>query len=208
MEPLILLAGGKSSRHITTDGPKALFNFNGKPWIECQIDNFIQAGGNQLIVVLGYWAKEIGEALINLKLTKKHLITNVVNEHPELGPFSSLQTGLKALNPSTISGAFILPIDVPCPQSETFELLNKQIQSQTNVQVIKPSYKEKNGHPVWLAKRTISKLLELDPKFSRLDEFIRSLPNNEIAIVPVNEKWINLNLNYEKDFIEYFRQRY
>jgi molybdopterin-guanine dinucleotide biosynthesis protein A len=49
--PLILLAGGRSSRMGT---PKGLLDYHGHPWLVEQVKRFKAASGKQVIIVLGF----------------------------------------------------------------------------------------------------------------------------------------------------------
>ena len=107
--PLILLAGGRSSRMGT---PKGLLNYHGHPWLIEQLRRFKAASGKRVIIVLGFhqapyfeqipWmVKAVTEPVQELGLE----ISATTNPAPEHGQFSSLQCAIDLLNahhPSTL----------------------------------------------------------------------------------------------------------
>src|SRR5262245_14676117 len=116
--PLILLAGGKSSR---MGRPKGLLDFRGEPWLIRQLRAFVRAGGRRIILVLGFEAQAYQPILAHLDLGSEVECRVTVNPAPERGSFSSLQHGAIALlaEPS-LEAAWISPIDVPLPAPETW----------------------------------------------------------------------------------------
>jgi CTP:molybdopterin cytidylyltransferase MocA len=99
--PLILLAGGRSSR---MGKPKGLLDYQGQPWLIEQLRRFKSASGKRSIVVLGFhqepyfaripWMeKAVGGTVRQLGLE----ISAVINPTPEQGQFSSLQSAIAFL---------------------------------------------------------------------------------------------------------------
>jgi CTP:molybdopterin cytidylyltransferase MocA len=228
--PLILLAGGRSSRMGT---PKGLLDYHGHPWLIEQLQRFKASYGKRVIIVLGYhqapyfeqipWlVKAVTEPVQQLGLE----ISVVINPAPEHGQFSSLQQAVAFLHanetdfterpcPSQapnaersfigqkIPGAFILPIDVPCPGKEVFQELAEAFSPSIDAAI--PQYQSKGGHPVLLGGDFLSRLAEVPPAspLARLDLQILSLPKDWIALVSVNDKSICLNMNSMIEFQKY-----
>jgi CTP:molybdopterin cytidylyltransferase MocA len=245
--PLILLAGGRSSRMGT---PKGLLNYHGHPWLIEQLLRFKAASGKRVIVVLGFHQAPYFEQipwLVNAVTNPVEQlglkISAVINPVPEHGQFSSLQAAIAFLHahhsspspqPSPIrlsssqatrgegvgfpssplrglrasrdrggGGAFILPIDVPCPGKEVFEKLAEAFNPSIDAAI--PQYQSKGGHPVLLGGDFLSRLAEIpgsSPK-ARLDLQIQSLPQDQVAFIPVDDKNIGLNMNSMTEFQNY-----
>jgi CTP:molybdopterin cytidylyltransferase MocA len=221
--PLILLAGGKSSRMGI---PKGLLDYRGNYWLLEQLTRFKAASGKRAIVVLGFHTEEYFDKIPWLRAaqTKPLLqlgleISAVVNPYPEQGQFSSLLCALSMLSiknhPSakhrtsntegvfSISGAFILPIDVPGPTREIYKKMAVALKEEGSV--VLPRCQSKGGHPVLLSPSFCSHLLSLDPVSpeARLDVQIKALPGDRLSIVPVTHPDISLNLNIQEDFKRY-----
>jgi CTP:molybdopterin cytidylyltransferase MocA len=227
--PLILLAGGRSSRMGT---PKGLLDYQGQPWLIEQLRRFRAAFGNQAIIILGFhqtpYFEEIPWLEKAVDQTVRQLgleISAVINPIPEEGQFSSLKCAItfiqtnnsgfaerrtpnaeRSLASLKIPGVFILPIDVPCPGKKVFEKLVEAF-SQSMDAVI-PRYQSRGGHPVILGSEFLSRLAEvpLPSPLARLDLQIQALPVERTAFVPVEDSSICLNMNVLDEFQDYTRR--
>ncbi len=195
---LILLSGGKSSR---MKEPKGLLKYHNSFWILSQIERFT---GTEVVIGLGFDANMyfeaipwLEEAMLNSYVYKKKKVRAILNQNPELGAFSTLQSALKVLDTKLFNTIFILPIDVP--------LINNQEQRKllfTENQIVIPSFQNKKGHPVKLSSTFWKPLLELNPKdeSARLDLQIKKRNASEISIVEISDASCILNLNTPKDW--------
>jgi CTP:molybdopterin cytidylyltransferase MocA len=231
--PLILLAGGRSSRMGT---PKGLLDYHGHPWLIEQLKRFKAASGKRAIIVLGFHQTPYFEQIPWLEKAVKQPeeqlgleISTLINPIPEYGQFSSLLCTIAFLHtnekdfdehpcPSQatndersffnqkIPDAFVLPIDVPCPGKEVFENLAKAFSPSIDAAI--PQYQSKGGHPVLLGSNFLSRLGEvpLTSPLARLDLQIQSLPEDRIALISVNDKSISLNMNFLDEFHDYARK--
>jgi CTP:molybdopterin cytidylyltransferase MocA len=228
--PLILIAGGQSSRMGT---PKGLLNYNGDPWITEQLRRFKAASGSQAIIVLGFhqtpYFNQIPwmEQAVNQPVQHFGLeISVVLNPAPEFGQFSSLQSAIaflqahetdfderrttndeRSLVGPKIPGAFILPIDVPCPGKEVFQKLAETVSPLIDAAI--PHYQSRGGHPVLLSAHFLYRLAEVPPGSpqARLDFRIQALPPERSVFVPVHDKHIHLNMNSMAIFQNYAQKK-
>ncbi len=198
----VLLAGGKSKR-MTFD--KGLLKFNNNFWILEQLNRISKANISRVYIGLGYnfenYFDEIPlfENAQNSFVEFKNLqIKTIVNNSPEKGSFSTLQTVLK--NISKKNDIVICPIDTPILNPEE---LNKIIAEKNTVVI--PNYKNKNGHPIKLSYSFSQKLCNLDvlDEFSRLDYQIKRQKSGEISIIKVFDSSVVLNLNSIEDWKEF-----
>jgi CTP:molybdopterin cytidylyltransferase MocA len=207
--PLILLAGGRSSRMGV---PKGLLQYQGRFWMIEQFNRFKVAGGKRVMVVLGFHRKQYLEKMPWLAgefqtpvLLMSLQLSVAINPHPQLGPFSSLQCAIAALKKEEEDylGAFILPIDVPGPGPEVFQEMTRAFENSWEALI--PRFRSNGGHPVLLSRNFINRLAEVSPKSmdARLDFQIRALPRNKIAYLPVADERVCLNLNDPAEFQRY-----
>ncbi|MGV1013674.1 MAG: nucleotidyltransferase family protein [Methyloceanibacter sp.] len=99
-----MLAAGRSSRLAPRN--KLLEPAGGKPMIRRVATNVLTSGVRPVIVVTGYEADRVAEALSGLE------VTNVVNPSYAEGLSTSLRAGLEALPPRS-DGALIFLGDMP-----------------------------------------------------------------------------------------------
>ncbi|MBI4765048.1 MAG: NTP transferase domain-containing protein [Deltaproteobacteria bacterium] len=237
--PLILLAGGRSSR---MGSPKGLLDYQGQPWLIEQLRRFKAASGKRAVVVLGFHQEQYFakipwlEKAVNQPIAQLGLEMLVaVNPMPEQGQFSSLQRaitflqanypspspqpsptrgegnripafpweGLRAGRDREGGGAFILPIDVPCPGKEVFEKLAEAFSHSMDAAI--PRYQSRGGHPVLLGGEFLGRLTKvpLPSPLARLDLQIQALPVKRTAFVPVEDRSICLNMNVLDEFQDY-----
>lgn len=140
---------------------------------------------------------------IKEQLGRVHL---VINPNPELGQFSSLQTGLielkKIINTSNIElSTFVTLIDVPYPNHKTCSIIKKTLLDNNNLDAVIPEFEGKGGHPILINNKIINHILNIDlnnplEKDTRLDKLL-SNPQLSLSIkrIEVNDSQITMNLN-------------
>lgn len=202
--PLILLAGGQSSRMGT---PKGLVDFKRRPWLLEQLSRFEAASGKEAVIVLGYHQERYFERIPWLwgardeaSVQSGLAVSVVVNKTPELGQFSSLQCAIPFLLENDWFGAFILPVDVPGPHREVYDRLGAAFNNKLDVVI--PQYRSKGGHPVLLSRQFLGRLISLPVanNEARLDKQIRALSQERVAKVRVSDAQVCLNINTLEEF--------
>lgn len=200
--PVIIPCGGKSIRMGT---PKGLMSVGGRPWIEMQLTQLRNVGVTRAIIVLGYdaekylselpWAQS---ALLQWSSVNDILVMVVKNPHPELGPFTSLQTAIHHVESLGEPAAFFLPIDVPCPDVQVWRSLVCECEGLAAAVI--PSYAQRGGHPVLLSRELMLDLLKvpMDAADARLD--LQLHKQRHVAYVDVDDPKVGVNINTPKDF--------
>ena len=202
--PLILLAGGQSSRMGT---PKGLVDFEGRPWLLEQLSRFEAALGKEVVIVLGYHQEQYFERIPWLRGARYEAsvqsglaVSVVVNKTPEFGQFASLQRAIPFLLEKDWSGAFIQPVDVPGPRREVYGRIAEAFNHKLDVVI--PQYQSKGGHPVLLSRQFLGQLLSLPVanNEARLDKQIHALSRERVARVRVKDPQVCLNINTLEEF--------
>ncbi len=142
----VIAAAGLSSRMREF---KPMLCMGENTMIETVIQNFKDAGVEEIVVVAGYKAE----------LLQRHLEPAGIRvcENPDYAKtkmFDSLKLGLRALDGS-YDAVFFTPGDVPLVHAETIRLMQKE-----NAPIARPVYQGQLGHPVMVQGRLIPKLLD------------------------------------------------
>ncbi|CCH49106.1 DVU_1551 family NTP transferase [Pseudodesulfovibrio piezophilus] len=118
------------------------------------IEVFRQNGVARIIVVTGKRAEEVASAARRAGAVAVH------NADYEQGMFSSVLTGIRALDP-TISGFFLLPVDIPLVRVETVTRLIQAF-SESDASVFYPRFQGQRGHPPLISSSLIPHILTHD----------------------------------------------
>ncbi len=138
----IILAGGYSSRMRDF---KPLLKLGTYRSIEHAVRCFLHAGVCDVRVVVGFRAERVAEAVRPLGAAV------VCNPDFDLGMYSSVQAGLKTLEPG-VQAFFILPADYPLIAPVTIKkMLNCRLQGQHSI--VYPVFNGKRGHPPLISAR-------------------------------------------------------
>ena len=121
------------------------------------------------------------------------------NPAPELGQFSSLQTGLQeALNRGR-DNALITLVDRPPPRTETLSLLVDNFQGREHrTWAVVPEFQGKHGHPILAGRDMIEKFLRA-PSTSSARE-IEHLHQAHISYLAVGDPRVTMNLDTPEDY--------
>ncbi|CAN1565424.1 COG2068 Uncharacterized MobA-related protein [Flavobacteriaceae bacterium] len=198
----VLLAGGKSERMGIAKG---LLPYQDTFWILEQLKRIASSTISKVYIGLGYnhelyfdtisWFEK---ALLDFILYKNIKVKIAVNQNPELGTFSTLQTVLKQIPKDR--AVLINPIDIPVLNS-----LELQTIINTQNQIVLPNFESKNGHPIKFHSEFWEPLLLLNPtdQNSRLDLEIKKTNPSKITRIAVTDSCILKNLNTPNDWIEF-----
>jgi molybdenum cofactor cytidylyltransferase len=149
----LILAAGESSR---MGKDKALLLYRGRTFLETIVAALGEAGIARIAVVLGHHADEIRRA-VNLENVEV-----VINANYARGQTSSLQTGLRALVTPQLEAVILCLVDHPAVSPSTVQKLVESLRASASPVVI-PTYQNRRGHPVLIARTLFDELLSLGP---------------------------------------------
>lgn len=121
----IVLAAGQGTR-MKSDRPKVLHEILGRPMIAYLLDTLKEIGVKDIVVVVGYQANAVQEAL------KDYGVRFVVQE-PQLGTGHAVQVGMTAVPPG-VQTVMVLCGDVPLLPPESLSAL-QQLHDRTRAAV-------------------------------------------------------------------------
>jgi len=175
----IILAGGYSSR-IKTNKMKLMYK--GKSLI-CNVIESMQEIVDRIVVVTGHYHDEV------LEVVKKYeKVTVVKNENYDLGMFSSVMTGVKAIK----NDFFLIPGDYPLIKKNTYKVL-----AQAGGPIRVPLYNLRRGHPIFIEKNLIAHLLN-EPADSNLKLFRNKY---QVNYVNTNDEGVLIDVDTMVDYL-------
>jgi molybdenum cofactor cytidylyltransferase len=135
----IVLAAGRSSRMAPRN--KLLAPLEGEPIVARVAGTAIESGADPVIVVTGFEAERVAQALRGLNITLVH------NSNFEEGLSTSLRAGLEAL-PANIDDALILLGDMPFVEARDLKALMRSFAAKDRRTICVPVRHCERGNPV------------------------------------------------------------
>ena len=179
----VLLAAGAGSR--MGHRPKCLLERDGQALIRRTAQCLLDAGIQELVVVLGHYAQEIAPALAGLT------VTVVINPHPKQGIISSQRLGLQSLSASCDAVVMCLA-DQPLIETQNItDLLQAFTQRPINTDLVFPQVQGQPGNPVALSAAVRAAVLQANDDFG-----CQTWRQHNHALV---HAWASDNLNYITD---------
>ena len=148
----VIQAAGKGSR-FHSDQYKLLAPVAGVPMILRTLDPVLHAGFDEIVVVVGFHAAEMRDALADLP------VRIVENTEWEAGQSTSLSAGVRAVQDSSDRACLLLG-DQPFLRTDTLQALLKESDEHPE-EIIVPFFQEKRGNPIVVPAVYYEKLLGL-----------------------------------------------
>ena len=184
----VVLAAGSSTRMGESKLSKP---WHGRTIIETVIAT-ITSQGIKPIVVLGKYAQEIRDALID-----QEGITFALNQNSDTTEMlASVQVGLGLVS-SDYKGAFIVLGDQPQVTNRVYKALIERITSQPEAIII-PTFQRRRGHPWWLPNRFFGDLLTMEPPKTLRDFQLQH--RDAIIEVSIQEDTILRDIDTPEDY--------
>ena len=197
----IVLAAGSSTRMglDTAAGgevpSKALLPLGAKTVIERVVGSVRTAGVDRILVVTGHAADRLAPALDRLGVRHVH------NAGHLAGMFSSVQTGVRALDQET-DAFFVLPVDYALIRPQVLELLVRphrgELTAAGPAAILHPTCCDVRGHPPLIPARYREELLSAEGD-DGLRGFLRRHAADEHE-VEVNDLTILLDMDTRDDY--------
>lgn len=166
----IILAAGLSTRMGKF---KPLMSLNGKPILLNEVNDFLDAGVEQIVIVTGHNRDQV-TACIDGSSQYRPFVTLCYNSLYREDMFTSVQAGVKALM-NGLESFFLLPAD--CPGVSPATLISLMEAFKDNVTVVYPTANGRRGHPPLLSTALIQPILNYSGK-DGLRGFLRDIPGS------------------------------
>jgi molybdenum cofactor cytidylyltransferase len=174
----IILAAGMSSRMGT---PKQLIKIGTKSLLRITTENVLASNVDEVIVVTGYHAPEIGMEVKDLP------VKVIYNSGYVRGQGTSLAAGVKALHPDA-SAFLVFNCDQPLIGADLINRLVKEFY-KSGLPALRPVFRGYPGHPVIISSSLAYELKNLSgdegarENLSRLGDKLLKLPVENEAVV-------------------------
>ena len=149
----VILAAGRSQR---MGRPKALLPIFGTTFLEHIVHQVRASRLVDLKIVLGHRPEAILDRLPDLEPAP------VINSRSREGQLSSLQSGIRALDPATRDGLMLFLVDHPLVDPTLIDALLDRF-SQGGHPIVIPSFRRRRGHPVLFSRELFPELLAASP---------------------------------------------
>ena len=120
---------------------KLLLSFAGEPLVVRSVRTVLHTGFDQIVVVLGHQAEEVGRALEPLG------VRTVLNPDFETGQVSSVRAGLAALLPP-LDAVMICLADQPLLEVSDLGALKRAFRERPHGSIVVPTHEGSRGNPV------------------------------------------------------------
>ena len=184
----VLLSAGESKR---MGQPKALLKFGERSNIENLLDEYLSSQLDKIIVVTGFNGESLKKFIE--KKTKDKKLKVVINEHYNLGMFSSIQKGIAEISRG---GILIGIVDNPFTNSIVIDEL---IENFNGGEIVIPDYHGKGGHPVIIPFSLREEILNANPEKTSLKD-IFSCHLDMIKRIKFEDQTITFDMDTVEDY--------
>ena len=155
--PVIVLAAGKSTR---MGRPKATLPLpGGGTFLTRIVTTFLEAGVDDVVVVVGHDARTISEDFARSRLPARF----VENLSYEQGQSTSLVAGLQVVDRPGVKAALITLVDVPLVASATVRAVIDWYRT-TRAPIVRPTNGARHGHPLLVDRSLFDAIRHADPE--------------------------------------------
>jgi len=188
---VILLAAGESSR---MGEPKQTLSWEGTTLLQYQVSQVAGTTAGEVIVVLGYNAKEFSELLP--AVLAGPILKVVVNRNYQEGKTTSVKAGLANVD-SRSRAVMVLAMDSP----RTSNILQRLIDchGEGKAPVTMPYHRGREGHPPTISRALFPEIRDISEEKRGLREVIERDPRR-VRLVEFGTPLVLINLNSPQDY--------
>lgn len=188
----LILAAGMSSRMQQF---KPLMRIEEKTIIETTVDHMLEAGVDQITVVLGYRGSEIKEVLELDEKRSRHLMFAYNPNYETTQMLDSIKVGLNKMG--MCDRFFIAPGDMPAITTKTYQTLIDLAANKSEFKVIFPTLEGYRKHPPLISWDCRENILQFQ------GNGLRELWNqyqDEIFEIPLEDGGCTIDIDTPEDF--------
>ena len=187
----LIPAAGLSSRMGTW---KLVLPYKESTVVEESVKNALSCC-SRVILVTGYRGNELEKLFTNNKN-----VVPATNTEYNKGMFSSIQTGVPLIETEYF---FITMGDMPAIGTAMYDLLLHTMEENPSVEIVRPLYNNKRGHPVLLKNSVIPTILS-EPSNSKMKNVFT---HHRVLDLPLNLPETFNDIDTEEDYRKAVKQR-
>jgi len=184
---LIILAAGLSTRFGRN---KLLEKINGVTMIEGVVKSGVSSKADEVVVVLGYEAPMVKEALKNFGCRF------VFNEEFKKGQSSSVKAGVKAVM-GYADAVMVLPGDVALITPKSINMVIAEY-NRSRSPIVVASYQGRSGHPILFDRSLFVEIMEINEKTMGLKAVVNR-HRGSVKKVEVGSDEVLIDVDSEED---------
>ena len=196
MIPALVLAAGRSSR---MGRAKATLPLNGgDTFLSRIVKTFLEAGVDDVVVVVGHDAEEIAASVEQAGLRARL----VVNPNYDRGQLSSIVAGLNVVDRPGVAAALITLVDVPLVSADTVRAV-VECYRRTHALVVRPTSGSRHGHPL-LVDRTLFPALRAAEPGAGAKPVVRAHAS-AAGDLPIADEGAYIDIDTEEEYRKWVR---
>lgn len=164
--------------------------------VESQIQSLLEAGANEVIVVLGHEAEEVAPYVSG------KAVRDIMNPQYREGRTSSIRAGLEAVS-SDATDVVIMAVDQPRAPQIVSDVISAHLEA--DALLTSPRYRGRGGHPLIFSARLLPELGRISEENQGLREVFER-HRSEITEVVFDDPAIRLDLNTPEAYNEAFEK--
>jgi CTP:molybdopterin cytidylyltransferase MocA len=191
MIPAVILAAGMSTRMGRTKATLPLDA--GETFVTRLVRTFLDAGVDEVVVVLGHDAEQVVQILEQAQLR----LRVVLNPAYASGQFSSVLAGLAAIDRPGVQGMLMTLVDVPAVTPQTVRAVLDRYRT-AKAPVVRPVNGVRHGHPILLDRSLFGAIRAADPQ-TGLKPIVRAHASAE-GDVQVNDEGAFVDVDTPEEY--------
>ncbi|MCU1385012.1 MAG: metal-dependent phosphohydrolase sub domain protein [Acidobacteria bacterium] len=196
--PAIVLAAGRSSRMGRAKA--TLPAGDGDTFLARIVHTFLDAGVDDVIVVVGHEAEPIARSFAASGLPARF----VVNHEYDEGQLSSLLAGLGAIDRPGVTAALVTLVDVPLVSAATVRAV-VDAYLRTHAPIVRPTSGARHGHPL-LIDRSLFAALRAADRAQGAKPIVRAHAS-AAGDIPIDDEGAFTDIDTEEEYRQTIRAR-
>ena len=170
--------------------PKPLLKWHGVPLVRFQIDSLLEAGGHEVVVVLGHESRLVASHVSG------NGVRSIVNADYRHGKTTSVLRGIFAADPDA-TDLLLLAVDQPRPSWVVQRVIESHVEK--DALITSPRYQGRGGHPLVFSATLRGELESITDEGQGVRE-VFDVHRGEVNEVMFDDPIVRLDLNTPEEY--------